>query len=84
MSEKLTVEQVEHLNKYQKNGLFHPLTCGALTYECKTVLEAKKDGWICPTCNYWQGFGTLEPMILKLNLDLTPEEMLKSAFSQMD
>ena len=45
-------ELVSTLNKYQKNGLFHPYTCG----KCKSNLVATEKGWICPEegCGYIQ------------------------------
>ena len=45
-------EQVLLLNKYQNEGLFHPYTCG----NCREILIATKDGWICNKCDYKQNW----------------------------
>ena len=71
-----TEAQVARLNEYQKNGMFHPFTCG--NHDCRakhpeSVLVAKPDGWHCPHCDYRQnwahGFMTEKQM--------TPEEFFE-------
>ena len=52
-------ELVDRLNEYQKNGRFHPYTCGgdrtnAAHLDGEGVLVATVDGWICPYCTYKQ------------------------------
>lgn len=46
-------DQVAALNRYQKDGRFHPFTCGSSGDD---VLVATTDGWHCPTpgCTYQQ------------------------------
>lgn len=52
-------EQVEALNRWQKNGHVHPFTCGNKRNDTnhtggEGVLIATTDGWICPFCSYQQ------------------------------
>lgn len=51
-----TKEQVEALNRYQKNKYFHPYTCGNDHgfLNSERTLVATEDGWICPKCDYTQ------------------------------
>lgn len=64
-----TIEQVEQLNQYQKNGKFHPFTCcspedipecnranksGQTFEEQQGILIATTNGWICPCGKYTQ------------------------------
>lgn len=49
-----TDEQVEALNRYQREGKFHPFTCGNDSRHQNLV--ATKDGWICPNCDYTQNW----------------------------
>lgn len=45
-----TPEQVEKLNDFQQNAVWHPYTCNTNS----DVLVATEAGWICPTCDYTQ------------------------------
>jgi len=45
-----TDEEVENINKYQKSGKFHPLTCG----NGHGALIATNKGLVCPKCDYLQ------------------------------
>lgn len=57
---------VDHLNAYQKVGLFHPYTCGGermdqahqdYAYQHEGdygQMIATTDGWVCPVCDYRQ------------------------------
>ncbi len=53
-----TAERVAALNAYQHSGRFHPFTCanqhGPLGTE--TLLVATEAGWVCPACDYTQGW----------------------------
>ena len=60
-----TKDQVEALNHWQRHGQFHPFTCGNRNdgnhhhepeYGDHGALRATKDGWVCPYCNYRQGW----------------------------
>lgn len=56
-----TPEEVVSLNAYQKSGVFHPFTCeGDRTDEKhldgEGLLVATEDGWVCPYCDYRQGW----------------------------
>jgi len=60
----MTDEQIQDLNDWQKNPLFHPLTCGGNRTDEKHldgegVLVATKEGWVCPYCDYKQPFTKL-------------------------
>lgn len=46
--------QVELMNKLQQSGKVHPYTCGSA--KCRSILVAKNEGWICPTCGYCQNW----------------------------
>jgi phosphoglucomutase len=58
-------EQVAALNHYQRQGFFHPFTCGEDDAEHVEYAEANRDrhvgllvasrdGWHCPVCQYTQ------------------------------
>jgi hypothetical protein len=64
-----TKEQVDKLNNYQKEGVFHPFTCcsppdikeckrinneGETYEEREGILIATELGWICPCGKYKQ------------------------------
>lgn len=60
-----TEEQVDKLNKRQKEGRYHPYTCSRLPEECEVhtrgddfskdgVLKATSKGWVCPCGKYTQ------------------------------
>lgn len=54
-----TDEQVKNLNEFQTEGYMHPFTCGGKKdgKDCRSVLVATKDGWICPDgCGYTQNW----------------------------
>lgn len=64
-----TPEQVESLNRFQRSGEFHPFTCGGNRSDEAHVAYAKEhgdpdygllvatpDGWVCPVCDYKQGW----------------------------
>lgn len=56
-----TVDQVEHLNAFQRDGVMHPFTCPQREefvpdHPTGSVLLATIAGWVCPTegCHYTQ------------------------------
>jgi hypothetical protein len=62
-----TMDQVDALNRYQRQGSFHPFTCGGERGDAAHksyaqekgdpdwgLLVATPDGWICPVCGYRQ------------------------------
>lgn len=49
-----TDEQVQRLNEYQNQGVFHPFTCGNMS--CREILAATNNGWVCPKCDYTQNW----------------------------
>jgi hypothetical protein len=65
-----TQEQVDALNRYQREGRFHAFTCGCddrcdaahVAHAEKNddrdygLLVATKDGWVCPVCGYTQNW----------------------------
>ena len=52
-----SVEQVTNLNKHQTDGRFHPFTCGGSACPVThSTLVATVRGWICPYCDYTQGW----------------------------
>lgn len=56
-----TAQQVVELNRYQKDGATHPLTCGrrrtdAEHLDGEGVLEAYTGGMRCPYCDYTQTY----------------------------
>lgn len=60
MGQKIfTLEEVDAINKYQKDGMFHPLTCCGHN-GCKRsdnnegILHATEEGLICPCGKYTQ------------------------------
>ena len=67
---KLTPEQIAALNRQQHSGQVHPYTCGsgrrtdADHLDGEGVLVATEDGWVCPYCDYRQGYGPNPPVIL--------------------
>jgi hypothetical protein len=46
-----TEAQVQQLTRYQREGKFHPYTCGQ--DGCRGVLVASQTGWKCPVCDHW-------------------------------
>lgn len=51
MAELTNAEKVEKINRFQKGGYFHELTCGVDT--CRSLLEAiEKDGVVLLVCNH--------------------------------
>jgi hypothetical protein len=64
MSEKVyapfTLEQVSRLNEWQRNGNYHPFTCGNRSGHPMDpegdwgVLVATEEGWHCRHCDYKQ------------------------------
>ena len=52
--------QVSSLNDYQTAGVMHPFTClnrGEGGHPGgDEVLVAEPDGWVCPHCDYQQGW----------------------------
>lgn len=54
--------QVAELNAYQKRGDVHPFTCGSGNrtdekhLDGEGVLVATESGWMCPYCDYKQGW----------------------------
>lgn len=65
-----TPEQVEALNRWQRNPLLHPYTCGKRTGHPWDpegdygVLVATEAGWICRHCDYTQDWA-LAMMLLE-------------------
>lgn len=57
-----TAEQVDALNAYQNAGRMHPFTCPNRGDGLHRVtadlgaLVATVDGWVCPDCDYTQGW----------------------------
>ena len=57
-----TDEQVAALNRFQQSGEFHPFTCGSGNrtdekhLDGEGVLVATRNGWVCPWCDYRQGW----------------------------
>lgn len=56
-----TKEQVKEYNDYQAKCEFHPYTCGgnrtdANHLDGEGILLATEYGWICPYCDYRQGW----------------------------
>jgi hypothetical protein len=49
-----TNQQVELLNQFQGSGKFHSFTCGS--DNCRSILIATTNGWICPNCDYKQNW----------------------------
>lgn len=63
-----STEQVDALNKFQRNRLYHPFTCGSGNrgdYVHRKYAEKHNDrdnglliathqGWVCPVCDYTQ------------------------------
>ncbi|WP_394436215.1 hypothetical protein [Streptomyces sp. SGAir0957] len=54
-----TPNQVEALNRFQREGDMHPFTCGGEHTPGSPVLIAREDGWRCPEpygepCDYRQ------------------------------
>lgn len=52
--------QCDALNRFQRDGRFHPFTCGsgrgtdARHLDGEGVLLATPNGWVCPYCDYRQ------------------------------
>jgi hypothetical protein len=71
----MTDAEITILNKFQKSGKFHPLTCGGNRtdknhLDGEGILVATKEGWVCPYCDYKQPFrGFLENICLKIESD---------------
>lgn len=51
-----TNEQVDNLNAFQHAGWVHHYTCGNDAHTDHVDLIATPDGWICPECDYRQGW----------------------------
>lgn len=55
-----TAEQVEAMNQFQHERTFHPFTCenrnDGKHGDGEGILIATPDGWICPHCDYKQGW----------------------------
>lgn len=57
-----TPEQVEALNARQRDGKFHPYTCGSgnrtdsAHLDGTGILVATAGGWVCPYCDYRQSW----------------------------
>lgn len=50
-----TQEQADALNRFQKRSDFHPFTCPT-AHEERRDLVATTEGWVCPNCDYKQGW----------------------------
>lgn len=58
-----TAEQVDNLNRFQRQSLFHPFTCPGHEDGGDRSLVATRSGWICCHCGYrqdWAHKGMLE------------------------
>ena len=59
---QLTQSQIDSLNQHQKDPRYHPYTCGsgrrtdAQHLDGEGVLVATANGWMCPYCDYRQGY----------------------------
>lgn len=57
-----TPQEVKNLNEYQQARAYHPFTCGsgnrtdADHLDGEGILFATVNGWICPWCDYTQGW----------------------------
>jgi hypothetical protein len=56
-----TEEEVQKLNEFQKDGRFHPFTCGGdrkdrYHLDGEGILVATTQGWMCPFCDYKQNW----------------------------
>jgi hypothetical protein len=62
-------EQIDALNRYQREGNFHPFTCGGNRSDAAHkryaeehgdrdwgLLVATPEGWVCPVCGYKQNW----------------------------
>lgn len=53
---------IEGLNRYQVSGVCHPYTCGSGNRkdvrhsDNEGVLQATRNGWVCPFCDYKQEY----------------------------
>lgn len=53
---------IEGLNRYQVSGVCHPYTCGSGNRkdvrhsDNEGVLQATRNGWVCPFCDYKQKY----------------------------
>ena len=57
---KLSQEEIDSFNNFQKAGIFHPFTCGSgrrtdeAHLDGEGLLIATEDGLKCPYCEYTQ------------------------------
>lgn len=49
-----TMEQIDALASFQESYRTHPFTCGGK--DCRAALRPTRDGWVCPVCDYTQGW----------------------------
>ena len=83
-----TPEQVEALNKWQREGPFHPFTCGGdrgdeahRKYAEQNndpdfgLLVATPEGWKCPVCDYKQDWAH-DFMMTPFEIVDTPEQAM--------
>lgn len=73
MTKPIPQEIIDKLNRQQRSGQFHPLTCGNnRTDEAHTKYQAEHGGdfgelvatphgWICPVCGYFQEYTFFPP-----------------------
>ena len=70
-----TPEQVEALNRHQKDPRLHPFTCGSGRRtdehhkDGQGILVATADGWVCPWCDYRQFWAHEEMLTISDTLD---------------
>jgi hypothetical protein len=50
-----TQDEITALNRWQNLGYVHPFTCPT-NHLAARILEARKDGWHCPSCDYTQNW----------------------------
>lgn len=60
---KMSADEIDRLNRSQTKGEFHPFTCPNRSdgehrefNGDKGALVATRRGWICPWCDYTQGW----------------------------
>jgi len=58
-----TAEQVDKLNRFQRRGDVHPLTCPGHEDGGDRDLVATRNGWICCHCDYKQDWA--HPIMLE-------------------
>lgn len=61
----MTQEQIDAMNRQQRDIRYHPYTCGSgrrtnqYHLDGEGVLIATPSGWVCPYCDYRQPFALI-------------------------